>query len=166
VPDTWQQVTLADIDRELVFDRLPPDTSVVTPIAPPGQEPDLDLDAELADIDATLSTWAPAYTGDPVQRVRNLLYVAGVHDVAQTPLEPYVPRLVYGMLVQNTDRDDLIKILFWIALHPEEGDLPARAEFIQLGLRGVPNDAEDIRNRAAIYAVKLLGRLTGRIQMR
>ncbi len=33
-PATWQEVTMADIDRDLIFTRLPPDSGVVTPIAP------------------------------------------------------------------------------------------------------------------------------------
>src|SRR4029079_11451017 len=37
-----QAVTLADIDRDLVFDRLPSDQGIVTPIAPADEEPDPD----------------------------------------------------------------------------------------------------------------------------
>ena len=69
-----------------------------------------------------LVTWGPAQVADPVQRVRNLLYVAAVPDVFQIPLERYVPHVVFERLQGDVPKDDLIKILFWVATHPAGGD--------------------------------------------
>jgi hypothetical protein len=57
---------------------------------------------------------------------------------------------------------DLFKVLYWIALHPYEGADAAIDQMQPLGLRNGPSDVEELRNRTAIYAVKLLGRVTGK----
>ena len=164
MPTSWQAVTIADIEREIFYDRLPLDRSVVTPIATADQEPEADLSAELAGIQDALLTWPPGLVSDKVQQTRNLLYVLGVHDVAQTPLEAYLPGIVFDRMMHEIAREDLLKALFWIAVHPDEGTMITPNDTRDLGIRGVPADEDEIRNRAAIYGVKLLGRLTGHIK--
>jgi len=111
-----------------------------------------------------LPTWAPAKDPDTVQRVRNLLYVAAVPDVLQTPIERFAPLEIYDRLEQDVPREQLIQALFWIALHPMDGDHSAIDQLPILGLDYGGVDIEETRNRAAFYAVKLLGRLTGKIK--
>ncbi|MCC7009858.1 MAG: ABC transporter permease [Acidobacteria bacterium] len=164
VPASWQAVTLADIDRDLTFDRLPSDRSVVTPIATSDMQPDPDVADQVALVDDALLSWSPGLVPDPVQRARNLLGVLGVHDVAQTALEAYLPRIVFRQLLDASPRDELIKVLYWIALHPEGGTTLTAEDVAPLQLKAMPPDDEEIRNRTAIYAVKLLGRLTGHIK--
>jgi hypothetical protein len=101
-----------------------------------------------------------------VQRVRNLLYVAAVPDVFQmSDLEKFVPYVVYDYIQQEVPKEDLIKILYWIALHPFDGDDKAVDELRPLGLFNGPSDMETTRDRMSVYAVKLLGRLTGKIKV-
>jgi hypothetical protein len=100
---------------------------------------------------------------DPVQRVRNYLYVAAVPDVFQLPLERHMASVVYERLQQDIPKDQLIQILYWIALHPAAGDDKALDEMWALRLGNGPSDVEQTRERVALYAVKLLGRLTGKI---
>jgi hypothetical protein len=161
-PKTWQAVTPADIDRDFIFTRLPPDEGVVTPIAPPDEVPAQEVLDELEGIRAALPTWKPGKVEDPVQRARNLLYVAAVPDIFQLPMERYVPQLVFDQLLQDIPKDDLIKILYWIGMHPMDGTDAAVDQLRPLGLGNGPSDAEQLRERTAIYAVKLLGRITGR----
>jgi len=161
-PKTWQAVTAADIDRDFIFTRLPPDEGVVTPIAPPDEVPAQEVLDELEGIRAALPTWKPGKVEDPVQRARNLLYVAAVPDIFQLPMERYVPQLVFDQLLQDIPKDDLIKILYWIGMHPMDGTDAAVDQLRPLGLGNGPSDAEQLRERTAIYAVKLLGRITGR----
>jgi hypothetical protein len=163
-PQTWQAVTVADIERDLVFDRLPPDGGVVTPIAEAGMYPDQDVADRLAGLAEILVAWLPGHVADPVQRTRNLLFVTAVVDVAQMPEEPFLPEIVYGEIRQRMSSTDLLKVLYWIAVHPDQGTIPTAAEFRSLGLQQVSPDSEELRNRAAIYGVKLLGRLTGHIR--
>jgi hypothetical protein len=164
LPKTWQEVTPEIIDRDLRFDRLPPDGAVVTPIAPANEEPDTDVANHLEFIGTTLLLWQPAQVADPVQRVRNVLYVAAVPDVFQMePLERYIPWVVFDHLEQNIPPADLPKILYWIAVHPNQGDDKAVDELRVFRLGSGPADMEQTRERVALYAVKLLGRLIGKI---
>jgi ABC-type polysaccharide/polyol phosphate export permease len=163
VPTSWRLVTREIIDRDLTFDRLPSDQGIVTPIAQPGQYLDSQLEADLIAVADALFIWEPGQTADPVQRVRNWLLALGMHDVAQTPLEAYLPEIVFAELQVRVPPDDLIGILYWIAVFPERGYVPPDSEFLKLGLHGIPTNEPEVRNRAAIYGVKLLGRLTGHI---
>jgi hypothetical protein len=164
LPSSWRAVTPEIIDRDLRFDRLPPDNAVVTPIAPQNEQPDTDVANHLEFIGTTLLTWKPAQVADPVQRVRNVLYVAAVPDVFQMePLERYIPWVVFDHLEQNIPPADLPKILYWIAVHPNEGDDKAVDDLRAFRLGSGPADMEQTRERVALYAVKLLGRITGKI---
>lgn len=145
-----------------MFTRLPPDGGVVTPIAADNDPVDDDIAAEVATLREALRTWAPGKDPDLVQRVRNVLYVAGVVDVFQWPTESIVPHAVFDQLQQDIPKDDLIKILYWIALHPEDGTDTAVDQMQPLGIRNGPGDMQEVRGRAAVYAVKLLGRITGK----
>jgi ABC-2 family transporter len=160
---SWQAVTLADIDRDLVFDRLPSDSGIVTPIARDEEEPDPDTADHLRYIQENLPSWQPGKVADPVQRVRNMLYVAAVPDVQQQPIERFAAQAVFYQLQEDIPKDQLIKILYWIALHPTEGDDKAVGDLWALRFTSDPVDLEQTRERAAIYGVKLLGRLLGKL---
>jgi hypothetical protein len=160
---SWQAVTLADIERDLVFDRLPSDSGIVTPIARDEEDPDPDTADHLRYIQEMLPSWQPGKVSDPVQRVRNMLYVAAVPDVEQLPIERFAPQAVFYQLQQDIPKDQLIKVLYWIALHPTDGDDKAVGELWALRFSNDPVDLEQTRERAAIYGVKLLGRLLGKL---
>ena len=162
-PESWQEVTPAHIDL-VAFERLPSDAGVVSPIAPASEPLDPDTAAELEEVRSRLVTWGPARVPDPVQRVRNVLYVAAVPDVFQLPTERYLPHVVFEHLQADVPKDDLIKVLFWIATHPSGGDDSAVDDLRAAGLRvSGPSDIEQTRERVMLYALKLLGRVTGRI---
>ena len=162
-PASWQQVTPAHIE-EVMFERLPSDSGVVSPIARADEPMEPELETELEEVRTRLVTWAPARVADPVQRVRNLLYVAAVPDVFQIPLERYVPHVVFERLQGDVPKDDLIKILFWVATHPAGGDDSAVDDLRSAGIPvNGPGDMEQARERVMLYALKLLGRLVGKI---
>ncbi len=161
-PSTWQAVTMKNIDEDIIFTRVPPDGGVVTPIATPDRQPDPDVQADLDALADALPAWAPGKVSDPVQRVRNLLYVPSVVDVFQLPTEPFVPLLIYDQIQASVPKDDLIKILYWIAVHADEGDDSAIAALQPLGVQNASVNREEVRGRAGVYAVKLLGRITGK----
>ena len=164
VAPTWQAVKLSDIDRDLVFDRLPADGGIVAPIAPADEEPPADVIQTLESIRVGLPNWPPAKVPDAVQRARNVLYVAAVPDVLQTELERFAPYVVFDQLEHDIPKEDLMRALYWIALHPMDGDDSAIDQLPALGFENRAVDVEQTRERVAIYAVKLLGRLTGAIQ--
>ena len=156
-------VSLADIDAAIAFDRLPPDAGIVTPIAPGIDPSDAALAEELAAIRDGLSQWAPARAANLEQRVRNLLYLPAVVDVFQLPTEPYVPLLVFDRIRQEMGQQELVQILYLIASDWDGGEDAALGDLSVFGLDDRAIDVEKVRNRAAIYAVKLLGRIIGRL---
>jgi hypothetical protein len=159
----WQAVTLADIDRDLIFDRLPSDQGIVTPIAPDDENPDPEVGEHVQYIREMLPSWQPGKVADPVQRARNILYVAAVPDVLQMPIERFAPAAVYDRLQEDIPKDQLIKVLYWIALHPNDGDDKAVDQLWALHFPQGGVDMQQTRERTAIYAVKLLGRLLGKL---
>jgi len=162
-PPSWRAVTPAHID-EIVFPRLPSDSGVVSPIARLDEPIDPEVETDLEEIRTKLATWGPGQVADPVQRVRNVLYVAAVPDVLQVPLERYVPHVVFERLQADVPKDDLIKVLYWVATHPNGGDDSAVDDLRSAGLKvNGPSDMDQTRERVMLYALKLLGRLVGKI---
>lgn len=161
---SWRTVTDKDLEQ-IAFDRLPPDDGLISPIAKVGEEPDAIVAAQLDEVRAALSDWPPGNIKDPVQRVRNYLFVAAVPDVLQmAQLERFLPLLIEQRLHKDIPEADLVKILYWIAMHPDEGDASAIGQFSGLGLPGVSGPDRAARARVMVYAFKLLGRLTGDIR--
>lgn len=163
IAPTWQAVKPSDIDRDLVFDRLPSDAGIVTPIAPDSEDPDTEVGEHLQYIRQMLPSWQPGKVADPVQRVRNILYVAAVPDVLQMPIERFAPWAVFERLQEDVPKEQLVKVLYWIALHPNDGDDAAVDQLWALRFPGGAVDMQQTRERTAIYAVKLLGRVLGKL---
>jgi ABC-2 type transport system permease protein len=162
-PTSWRAVTPGHID-EIVFQRLPSDSGVVSPIARLDEPIDPEVETDLEEVRSKLATWGPGQVADPVQRVRNVLYVAAVPDVFQIPLERYVPHVVFERLQGDVPKDDLIKLLYWVATHPNGGDDSAVDDLRSAGLKvNGPSDMDQTRERVMLYALKLLGRLAGKI---
>jgi ABC-2 type transport system permease protein len=161
---TWQEVTLAEITRNVDFRQLPPDSGVVSPIARPGLDPPDDMLDQINNLISALPDWPPGKVSDPVQRVRNLMYVAAVPDVLETEiLETYVPLVVFDRLKQDILKEDLIRLLYWVAVHPSGGDDSAANQLQSLGLGRAPSDMDTVRERVSYYSLKLLGRLIGKL---
>lgn len=165
-PTSWREVTPADFDQ-VAFDRLPSDDGLVAPVARDGQEPDPAAVDQLERVRAALPGWPPGRVADPVQRVRNLLYVAAVPDLLQMgEIERFLPAIVLERLSAEFSQDELARILFWIATHPLEGEDSAIGQLETAGLPGVSGPTRAVRGRAMLYAFKMLGRLTGQLPAR
>jgi hypothetical protein len=146
---------------DVAFDRLPKDDGVIAPIAAPADVPDDETAAQLDRVYAALPDWAPGKVGDPLQRVRNLLYIAAVADIYRLdPLERFLPYAVFDQIQRAVPSDDLPKILYFIALHPSEGDDSAAHHMAPFNLPDAPRDTRALRNRAMIYSFKFVARLS------
>lgn len=162
--ETWQAVTPADF-AQIAFDRLPDDNGLITPFANRAEEPDEIIAAQLEAVRANLDVWEPGKTDDLTQRTRNYLYAAAVVDVLQMEqLERFLPGIVFDRLRAEIPRDDLVKVLYWVAMHPQDGDDTATRQLGQLGLPEVSGPTRTVRSRVMIYAFKMLGRLTGDVR--
>jgi hypothetical protein len=100
---------------------------------------------------------------DPVIRVWDLLFVAGEADIDPLGIERWVPWIVFDRMKRDIPKDRLVKVLYWIACFPDSFPVPSNDELRDLELPGASGDYRETRYRAAVYAIKLLGRLLGRI---
>src|SRR5207237_1787140 len=138
---SWQDVTEADIDG-IAFNRLPPDEGIVSPVSRSDEVPDPAIQPALDRMRDALPHWAPDMITDPVQRTRNLLAIAAVPDILQMEqVERFVPRLVFARLQAVIPPRDLPKILYWIAMHPDDGDDAAIHQLRDFGLPDVTGHA-------------------------
>jgi len=154
----YASITDEDVDR-LRFDDLPGDNELVTRLAPPfpnGKPP-----ARVAEIAASLKTWAPARTGDVVDDVHALLCVAALADIGADPQEAEIGRMIFDELQARYRHALLRQVLVWIVLHPDSATAVTAAPELDLR-RGRPSE-QMVQERAGLYAKKYLGRLTGRI---
>ena len=159
-PAPWEKITAQDI-AGLDY-RVPPDGGVVAPIAPEDDLPEDQTKTEVDGVRDGLIDWPMAKTADDIQNVRYLLCVAAVPDAIQMPVERYLPRVVYNQLIDKYPKDKLTKILTWIVLHPEDG--AALDSIAELGIDGAAGDPSIVRERSYLYAIKFIGRLTGRFE--
>jgi ABC-type polysaccharide/polyol phosphate export permease len=158
---SWRDVTQAEIDK-IAYDRLPPDEGIVAPLSRGDEQPDPAIVPALDRIRDALPGWAPGNSADSVQRTRNLLAIAAVPDILQMEeLERFVPRLVFARLQAVIPPRDLPKILYWIAMHPNDGNDLAIHQLADFGLPDISGPAKPARGRIMLYAMKLLGRLAG-----
>lgn len=154
----WTRITEKEI-AALDY-KVPPDQGIVAPIAGADEEPYDFLVEQVAGVRNKLPTWEPANDPDEIQAVRNLLAVAGVPDAIQLPAERFLPRLVFERLQEVYPTEKLVKILTWIAMHPEEGIVID--SIADLGIEGQAGDITQVRERVYLYAIKFIARLTGR----
>lgn len=160
-PADWRAAGPRDFAR-VDFSRLPPDSGLVAPIASATEAPDALAVDRLERVRLGLDYWPRAYSRDPVQRARDLLYVAAVPDLLQMgDVERFLPQIVLQQLRDEIPEQDLPRVLFWIAMHPNEGSDAAVGEMEKLGLPAVSGPRQGVRGRVMLYAFKFLGRLTG-----
>jgi hypothetical protein len=163
-PGSWEAVTVKNIDDDLTFEKgLPPDSGIVTPIARDDQQPDPDVAEKLQKLVDALPRWSPGNVIDPVQKVRNYLYAAAVPDVFQLDVERFVPWYVFDQIVQVIPKDDLVKILYWIACTPDRGADPAVEIHVRSACRACRATWTKSESRGDLRR-QLLGRVLGRIK--
>ena len=155
----WAKLTQKDWDG--LDYNVPPDQGIVSPMAPPDEQPEDFMKEQVDSVRTKIATWPPGSDGDDLRCIRNLLYVAAVPDAIQMPVERYLPRVVYQHLLDTYPKDKLIKVLTYIALHPEEGMVID--DISDLGVEGTAGDPLVVRERAYLYAIKFIARLTGKI---
>ncbi len=155
----WKKLTPKDIAALDL--RGPGDYGVVAPFAPEDELPDAFAEEQVNAVRDALPDWEPGARGDDLQRVRNLLCVAAVADITQQASERYIPGVVLAHLQAVFPQEQLIKMLAWIALHPDEGTV--LQDVSELGVAGTAGDPQLVRERSYYYAIKCIARLTGRL---
>ncbi len=157
----WDQITDEQINS-LKFDGLPPDDGTVAPVAPSATDIKVpEMKERVRRVIEKLPAWPLGHSGDDAQRVRNYLSAASIADASEdTDFEGPMARAVFDRLRADFDQTELIHILAYIAIEPDQGTVLEDAP--ELDLHG-PINADTIRSRNVMYALKLLGRLLGKL---
>jgi ABC-2 type transport system permease protein len=157
--ESYEAVTDAQINA-IGYDDLPADDDTVTPLVKLGERVTGDDLERLVDFKNKLDAWPPAHVDSATQRVRNLLSAAAVADATQDPLEGQIARAVFDRLQADFEKDQLVHMLAWIILNPQDGTVITEARELELDGRV---NADTVRVRDGMYARKYLGRLLGKI---
>jgi hypothetical protein len=111
---------------------------------------------------AKFALWAPGHVPKPEEKVRNLLCAAALMDIGQGQFESELPLFVYQRLRREVPDDKLKTTLAMTAFHPDLGSVISTAPELSLDI-GVGED--QVRERLQILAVKMLGRMLGKLPM-
>ena len=110
-----------------------------------------------------LGDWPPGQVADVLQRLRNLLSICAIADVAEDQNESQIPFVVFDYLRGSIQKDQLIKALTWIILHDRDGTVLTNVKEIKELNIDAEIGEEDVRMRSTIYAKKMLFRLLGKM---
>jgi hypothetical protein len=152
-------ITQKQID-EINYEDVEEDTGFITPLAADLDNLDNDSKKRLDDWTAKLNDWPGSKEESIPQRVRNLMHVCALADMIHSEFEGETAFVVFDKLKAEVDKDVLIKACAWMVLKPNEGR--AVTKIPELGWEDDVEE-EPLRERASLYAKKLLGRLLGKL---
>jgi ABC-2 type transport system permease protein len=156
----WDLITDEQINA-FTFRGLTSDNDTVGPVAPNATGlADPSENRRMVKIVNLLHSWGPGHLQDDGQSVRNQLSAAAVADISQDPQEGNIARAVFDQLQDQFNKNELIHILAWISLYPDQGTV--LVDVPELDIHG-PENEDNIRRRVLNYAQKLLGRLLGKL---
>lgn len=152
----WRSLTAADL-AGIRFDDLPPDDGYVVPLAPNLDDLTGADRTRLNVVEDRLAYWKPGTVDDAAQRVRSLLSVCAVADLAMNPNEAEIARAVFDQIKDAVrDPTELQQTLAWIILHPADGTV--QTDVSEFGIARGPQEPF-VRDRCVAYAKKLLREL-------
>jgi hypothetical protein len=152
---SWDDITPAQIDS-ITYDDLPVDGGTIVPVV--GELNALtDVEMQrLESIVADVGRWPPARSVDFGQRVRAVLNVCSIYDLAADPLEGFVAFELFQKLQDRIPKDRLAQVLTWIILNPDEGKVATSLPDFDVTYQA---KEDEVRARSALYAKKLLLRV-------
>jgi ABC-2 type transporter len=153
----WQKMTRAQTDA-ITYDDLPDDGGTIAPVAASLDTLDDDSRTRVSALLDAVERWEPARTADIGQRVRTILSVCAVADVAADELEAYIPCAMFQQLQRQIPKDQLMQALTWVILKPDDGTVVTDLNDLGFNASG---DATEVRERTSMYARKLLHRMLG-----
>ncbi len=107
-----------------------------------------------------LIAWPPGQVPKLEERTRNLLCVCVLEDIGQGQFEAELPLHVYTYLRKEIPKKRLKEILAIFAFYPDHGTVISTAPELNLDI-GVGE--LQVRQRLQILAVKMLGRVLGKL---
>lgn len=147
--------------KSITYEDATDDRGYVGPVAPNLDRLTDEQREKLDAFVAKLDEWKPGNEGPLGQRVRYLMNVAAMADIGRSEFEGETAYVIFQRLQEQvTDKDALTKAAAWVVLKPNEGKVVTSAP--ALGMENVIPEA-DVRERSALYAKKLLGRVLGKL---
>jgi hypothetical protein len=107
-----------------------------------------------------LNTWPPGQVQHTEQRVRNLMCAAVLEDIGQGMFEAELPLYLYTTFRREVPDNTLKKIWLIMAFHPQHSGVIETAPELNMNI-GLGENA--VRERLQILAVKMLGRMLGKL---
>ena len=157
----WDAVTDAQV-ASIPVDNVGSDDGNIAPLAPPDYHSPVSEEQDRLDkFRLDLNAWPPAHAGDDLTRVQAILSVAAIADASRDPMEGPIARVAFDRLRGEFADHDLEQLLAYLILHQEAGTVLTTAP--ELDLPGLVAEST-VRERVTMYAQKLLGRLTGKLQ--
>ena len=153
------KITKKEIDA-ITYEDVEEDTGFILPIAADLDNLDDDTKKRLDDFMAKVHDWGGARDEFVPQRVRNLMTICALSDMIHGEFERELPYLIFDKVKAEVDKDELIKVCAWMTLKPEEGRAITRIPELDWDH---DVDEPSVRERASLYAKKLLGRLLGKL---
>jgi ABC-2 type transport system permease protein len=157
--EPYQSITQQQIDA-VSFNDLEPDEGTVTPVAKNLEKLDVDATRRVDEFRRELAVWPPGKDVSVTRRVRNDLSVAAICDLEEDPYEGIIALMMFEEIKSQVPAEDLKKILTFMIFNPDDPDTITAAPEL-----GIPDAAQvfDINIRVKKYAIKLLGRLVGKL---
>ena len=152
-------ITQKEIDA-LTYEDVEEDTGFILPLTADLDHLDDDTKKRLDDWMAKVHDWSGAREEFVPQRVRNLMTVCALSDMIHGEFERELPYMIFDKLKAEVDKDELIKVCAWMTLKPDEGRAITRIPELDWDH---DVDEPSVRERASLYAKKLLGRLVGKL---
>lgn len=157
--EPFDSITEKQIE-EITYEDAMEDMGFVTPLAPNLEHLQDDRRKNFDELVEKLDKWDAGNDASLAQKVRNWLCLATLGDLSHGEFEGEVPYAIFERLKKDVPKAQLIKAAAWIVLKPDEGKALISAP--DLGAEGESNEGL-VRERSALYAKKLLGRLLGKL---
>jgi len=160
--DAYQAIANEEIEK-LTYEDAEEDMGFVCPWAQSLDHLDDDQKKRLADWVTKLGDWEPGKVEDIGQRVKNFCCLMGLMDIVHGEWEGEGPIKIYEKLIQEVPMDKLKKAAAWAYMKPEAGEVLSTVKDLDIE---ADVDADFVRDRSALYAKKILGRLMNKLPIK
>ena len=157
--EDYQSITEAQI-KTITFDDCNDDTGRISPVAPDITHLKNEELKRFEKLVTKLNASKLNTEKDVGQRVRNLIGISAFVDVSRSEFEGELACHVFETLKKEVPKDTLIKVCAWIAIKPGAGTAVKTAPDLGYDFE---MDEQALRDRSALYARKLLGRLLNKL---
>ncbi len=160
--DDYEAIANEEIEK-LTYEDAEEDMGFVCPWAQSLDHLDDDQKKRLADWVSKLGDWEPGKVENIGQRVKNFCCLMGLMDIVHGEWEGEGPIKIYEKLLQEVPLGKLKKAAAWAYMKPEAGEVLSTVKDLDIE---ADVDADFVRDRSALYAKKILGRLMNKLPIK